>query len=264
MRIEMADALESYSRSAEFYDLIYSWKDYASESRALESIIRQRRPAARSLLDLACGTGEHLKFLESFERAGADKHAGFVSLARQKLPEVSFYEADMTSFALGRKFDVITCLFSSIGYLPRDEDVLAFLARSREHLGSGGLLLVEPWFEPEVWQPAEPRMDLSGDNRTKVVRVMVTDTCGEFAVMAAHHLTLRHRQVEYFVEHHRLRLISREKWTELLNVAGFKVESLHPGLTGRGLYVAEPVPGGDEVKIGGHPIFDLCTKKVEL
>ncbi len=120
------DPHASYARSARFYDLIYSWKDYTTEAKIIEAIIDQHNPRAISLLDVACGTGEHLKFLDRFARAGLDNNPEFVALARQKLPDVPIYLADMTAFDLGCRFDVITCLFSAIGYLRDDPSVLAF------------------------------------------------------------------------------------------------------------------------------------------
>ena len=48
----------SYSRAAEFYDLLYaSEKDYPAEARLLEGLIREACPGARSILDVGCGTG---------------------------------------------------------------------------------------------------------------------------------------------------------------------------------------------------------------
>ena len=45
------------------YDAVYSDKDYAGESQRLASIIRERVPMARTLLDVACGTGRHIEYL---------------------------------------------------------------------------------------------------------------------------------------------------------------------------------------------------------
>ena len=49
-----------FSRSAHLYDAIYSFKDYAGEAETLRALVEERAPGARSLLDVACGTGKHL------------------------------------------------------------------------------------------------------------------------------------------------------------------------------------------------------------
>ena len=49
-----------FTASAEFYDLIYStFKDYAAEAAQIASVLRRVNPGCRTVLDVACGTGEH-------------------------------------------------------------------------------------------------------------------------------------------------------------------------------------------------------------
>ena len=53
-----------FSRSARLYDAIYgSIRDYPREAAELDRLIQERRPGARTLLDVACGTGAHLEHL---------------------------------------------------------------------------------------------------------------------------------------------------------------------------------------------------------
>src|SRR5262249_31930264 len=110
-----------FSESAELYDLIYSQlKDYPAETFALASLIRAEHPTARTVLDVACGTAEHARLLaeaHGFDVDGLDLDPNFVRIARAKLTRGEVHEGDMTSFALPRKYDVVLCLFSSIGYV---------------------------------------------------------------------------------------------------------------------------------------------------
>ena len=52
-----------YSATAEIYDAIYSFKDYAGEAAKIREIVARERPGARTILDVACGTGEHARVL---------------------------------------------------------------------------------------------------------------------------------------------------------------------------------------------------------
>ena len=47
--------------SAELYDKIYGFKDYAQEAEAIHQTIQRFKPGAKTLLDVACGTGKHLE-----------------------------------------------------------------------------------------------------------------------------------------------------------------------------------------------------------
>jgi SAM-dependent methyltransferase len=104
-------------QSAAWYDRFYATKDYAAEARQVTALIHQHNPPARTLLDVACGTGRHLEHLrETFACHGVDLDPALLEFARQRLPGIPLTHGDMTDFDLGRRFDAVTCLFSSIGY----------------------------------------------------------------------------------------------------------------------------------------------------
>ena len=68
-----------FEKSAHLYDLAYSFKDYAGESTWVRNAIQTRVPQARSLLDVACGTGKHLEHLRAeFDCQGLDLNPDFV------------------------------------------------------------------------------------------------------------------------------------------------------------------------------------------
>ena len=69
-------------------------------------------------------------------------------MAREKHRSGTFFEGDMSAFSLDRRYDVILCLFSSIGYLVTLERTRLALECFRRHLEEDGVLLVEPWFPP--------------------------------------------------------------------------------------------------------------------
>src|SRR5690348_4593728 len=70
-----------FSESAAFYDLIYSaFKDYPAEAAALAGVIRREHPRAKTILDVACGTGEHARLLareHGFDVDGLDLDPAF-------------------------------------------------------------------------------------------------------------------------------------------------------------------------------------------
>ncbi|NUT50261.1 MAG: class I SAM-dependent methyltransferase [Saccharothrix sp.] len=104
-----------------------------------------RSGAGRDLLDVGCGTGRdagHLAGL-GYRVVGLDSSDRMVRHARTHHPAVGFVLGDMREFALGRRFDVVTCLDSAMLYCHSNADLDAFLRRCREHLRPGGLLVAE-------------------------------------------------------------------------------------------------------------------------
>src|SRR4030095_7263880 len=107
-----------FTKSAQFYDALYHFKDYAAAAEQLHALIQETCPGASTLLDVACGTGKHLEYLRAYYRVeGLDLNAQLLEVARKRCPGVLFHQGNMVDFNLDRSFDVVTCLFSSIGYV---------------------------------------------------------------------------------------------------------------------------------------------------
>src|SRR5687767_13265326 len=120
-----------FSASAEFYDLIYStFKDYVAEAAQITSLLRRLNPQSHTVLDVACGTGEHARHLaaQGFVVDGLDLDPAFVRIAEHKHPAGQFFAGDMSDFHLSRRYDAVLCLFSSIGYLKTLDRVSRALA----------------------------------------------------------------------------------------------------------------------------------------
>ena len=146
--------LSTYQRSADVYDVMNAarGKSYGDEAATLLRLIRQHVADAESLLDVACGTGLHLSHLRHDLRVeGIEPHPRLRAIARDRLDGVPVHDGDMRTFDLGRRFDVVTCLFSAIGYMLNLEDLRTAIGQMAAHVSPGGLLVVEPWFHPEAW-----------------------------------------------------------------------------------------------------------------
>src|SRR4051794_33235442 len=135
-----------FDSSADFYDLLYANVDYNGEVTKLHELIAETHPNARTLLDLGCGTGRHLEmFGRLYEPQGLDLNPALLKVAQTRCPDITFHTMDMAGFALDSSFDIITCLFSAIGYVRTPERLVETVAAAARHLNPGGLFLVEPW-----------------------------------------------------------------------------------------------------------------------
>jgi SAM-dependent methyltransferase len=229
-----------YTKTAELYDLFYDWKDYAAEVAKIAAIVDERRPGAESLLDVACGTGRHLELLRGrFAVEGVDLDEGLLAVAAGRLPGIALHRADMRDFDLGRRFDVVTCLFSSIGYVQTTDGLDAAVAAMAGHLASPGVLIVEPWFAPDEFDPYHlGRVVVAERPGLAAVRMNGTRVDGHLSVMDFHYLVARPGTVEHLTETHTLGLFTRDQYRSAFERVGLTVEHDEEGLMGRGLWIA--------------------------
>jgi len=233
-----------FTKSQQFYNAIYSWKDYAEEALRLKRFIAQhKRSAGNALLDVACGTGGHVPYLrDDFAYEGLDLDPGMLGLARTRFPEIPFHQGDMVDFALGRQFDVVTCLFSSIAYTKTEQRLHQTIATMAAHVCAGGVLLIGPFFPPEAWTPGQPHAIFVDQPELKLVRMNVSgvDASGTVAILDFHYLVGTPEGVEHFTEHHELGLFTDEQYRAAFTRAGLAVFHDAEGLMGRGLYIGTP------------------------
>lgn len=142
---------ESYQLLAEHYDAIHDSKPYAREADFVLELLDERLDGqGMRLLGMACGTGRHIaEFTDRFDCVGVDANAGMLELARQRVPEATFVQADMRSVALDERFDALTCLFGSIGYLVTWPNLERAVESFASHLREGGAFVIETWLPPE-------------------------------------------------------------------------------------------------------------------
>jgi SAM-dependent methyltransferase len=233
-----------FSQTAQYYDTIYlAMKDYGAEADKLIAFIHQySRSTGNRLLDVACGTGLHLSYLtQHFQVEGLDLDEQLLAIARQRHPEVPLHHADMTDFNLGCTFDVVTCLFSSIGYVKTLENLSRAVQCMAQHLVPGGVLLIEPGFTPEIWRPGTVHARFIDAPNLKIARLHTSSVDGRLSSMDMHYLIGTPEGTEHYVERHELGLFTAEEMRHALTICGLEVTYDATGLTGRGLYIGQHV-----------------------
>ncbi len=232
-----------FVESSELYDAIYHFKDYERECERLRALIDEFVPGAGTILDVACGTGEHAKFLNSRYRVdGVDINENYLRTARNKNPSGTYTRADMTDFSLGRAYDVVTCLFSAIGYVKTVERLERAIACMAHHVRTGGALMVEPWLSPDQWHPGAQFLHAGQIGKDKVCRMSLSLREGNLSVILLHYLRGTPGGIEHFSERLEFGLFTREEMTGAFESAGMEVRYDSEGLMGRGLYIGRPLP----------------------
>jgi SAM-dependent methyltransferase len=231
----------SFTAGAAYYDAIYRarGKDYAAEVDYVRRLIQEHKcSAGNRLLEVACGTGRHTEHLvRHFQVTGLDKDHGMLNIARERLPDVSFQNGDMTNFRLAGHFDAVICLFSSIGYVRTLQALREAICSMADHLVPGGILAVEPWMAPADFQAGKPFATYVNEPDLKVARMNVNVMRDRMSILDFHYLVCTGEGVKHFSEHHELGLFTDNEYRSAFIDSGLETRFDPPGIVSRGLYV---------------------------
>lgn len=134
--------MADYDLLAKFYDRLMS--DSSLRSKQVMRCIERYGPAASSLLELGCGTGAVLDGLSAAgSLAGMDISPDMLDIARVRLPGAQFIQGDISSFDLGRRFDVIVCTYDVLNHLADFSRWVSCFECACEHLAPGGLFIFD-------------------------------------------------------------------------------------------------------------------------
>lgn len=131
-----------YTDLSGYYDLMCVDIDYRAQSNAIHRLHQLFGNAGSQHLDLACGTGPHVRhFLDvGYTSSGLDIHQPMLDLAATRCPEAHFSLQDMGQFQVDESVDLITCFLYSIHYNANLEKLSACIASAHRALRTGGVL----------------------------------------------------------------------------------------------------------------------------
>jgi len=230
-----------YKKLAKYYDLIYSAKNYKKEAEIIKRLIgKYKRTKGKHLLEIACGTGGHLKYLKNnFSCLGTDISEEMLKIARKNVRGVSFRRADMIRLRLKRRFDIIICLFSSIGYVNTLNNLKKTIHNFADHLKSGGVVIIEPWFAKSACKDGSPHMTIYDGDSVKIARLAISKARNNISVVDMHYMFAeRNKKVAHFVDRHELGMFEESRILSYMEKSGFKAKFQKRGLMrGKGLII---------------------------
>jgi len=230
-------------QTARWYDAIYAnIADYPKSAAAIDELATDHLGSGRhSLLDVACGTGKLLEELQkrgNYDLQGVDLDPGMLDVARQRLPDIEFVEADMAELDLGKKFDVITCLGSSLPAVSAVDRLNQTVFRLASHLKHNGLLIVEGFIAPDDWEDGRLSADFVDEPNLKIARMARSSRRDDIAIMDFHYLISTKDDVQQFIERHELGLFTDENYEDAFRGAGLHATRAKAGILNRITYIA--------------------------
>lgn len=241
----MSDGM--YGDNAWLYDRIYAWRDYEEICRSIHELLDEHGVGdGARVLEAACGTGNYLVHLnEWYDVTGYDISADMLAIAREKLPEVELFQADMTEFVLDQgdeRFDAVLCLFSSIGFVNGVDQLQRTLQNFADSLRPGGVVVIEPWLTPQAYDEGRPSVTTHRSEDLVISRQAIARRQDRKSLMQFHWLVARRdEEVEYIVgDEHVTTLFTDDEYRSAFDAAGFDVAHRGPDpQEGRGIYVGK-------------------------
>ena len=146
---------EMFSQYAEYYDILYQDKNYPDEATFISQLIKKLLPDTNAdirVLDIACGTGRHVMELAQlgYKVDGSDISKEMINVAirecKKKKLNIKFYnESFQTCGKIGKKYNIIVSMFSSINYLLSCSDLLKSFKNINSLLVDGGIFIFDFW-----------------------------------------------------------------------------------------------------------------------
>ena len=139
----------SYGRFAYVYDSLMKDAPYEKWLELMLAKLDQYGREAKTVLDLACGTGEFTVELarHGFQAEGADLSEEMLSIAHEKAAEagvsIPLYQQNMAELTGLGTYDAVTIFCDSLNYLQEEQDVLNTFKGVSRHLEEGGFLMFD-------------------------------------------------------------------------------------------------------------------------
>ncbi|GAB2459615.1 hypothetical protein GCM10011375_09550 [Hymenobacter qilianensis] len=226
-----------FTKTASYYDALYNFKDYSEASDHLHQLIQSYNPNAKTLLDVACGTGKHIEHLRNrYQVVGIDLNAELLEVAHTRCPDVPFYQKDMTDFDLSVTFDVVVCLFSSIAYVQTVDNLNKTVKCLAQHLNLGGLLVIEPWITPDQYVVGKITANFVDQPNLKIAWMYVSQLKDNTSVFNINYMVGTPEGVNNFSEEHIMGLWTDIDYRSAMEKASVEVNYDPKGLFGRGMY----------------------------
>ena len=137
-----------YTKLAIIYDQIMNHVNYKKWGLYLNKLFRYAKIDVKNILDLACGTGNLLTYLNDFSFClkGCDLSKEMIFRAKEKksMQKISLFCCDAREISLKKEcFDAVVFIYDSINYVLNRRDILKIFKEIQQILRVGGVFIFD-------------------------------------------------------------------------------------------------------------------------
>lgn len=248
--------IQNFHQYSQYYDLLYSGKNYEKEVAYIDRYIRQFKPGASKILELGSGTGNHAQHFAAsgYSVTGIERSEDMASISKEK--RIAGFEAvigDMSAFELDKEFDVAVSLFHSLCYLTTNEELLNCFAAVYRHLKTSGLFCFDFWYGPGVLHDLPvTRVKKLHIEHLDIIRIAETEMLPDQNIAVVNYEMIvrdvKAGTTENFKEQHPMRYLSLPELDLLCRQTGFN------------LLLSETFLDGGKPGINSWNVFSILQK----
>jgi SAM-dependent methyltransferase len=218
--------IDLYEKFAYDYDEFGSIEEYLGDEKVFfENLFAEHN--IRTVLDCACGTGQHLFMLSTmgFDVSGSDYSDSMIQVACKNLKEFSkripLSQCDFRYLEEKHKntFDAVVCLTTALPHLHSDEDLIRALVSMKNRLNKNGLLVLTQGITHHTLTLPPIEVIINREDFSRVFVKEHDDSFQTIHVLDLFHSPKRMESNQYDIVY---RLLLDKDYERLLTAAGYK------------------------------------------
>ncbi|MDP4162298.1 MAG: class I SAM-dependent methyltransferase [Bacillota bacterium] len=221
----------SYEKFAYLYDELMKDAPYHRWAEFVMAKLEQYGINNRSLLDLACGTGELSIRLskEGFDVTGVDLSSDMLAVAMKKAEaegcKIPFFQQDMSKLEGLGLFGTVGIFCDSLNYLKTEQEVFDTFVKVHNHLHEDGIFFFDVH---SIFKVSQLFIDHTFTFNSDQLAYIWDSFAGEYPNSVEHELSFfvldeKTEKYDRYDEVHFQRTYSVKQYTEWLESAGFEL-----------------------------------------
>jgi len=222
-----------YNKLAKYTDLLYTTKNYKKEVDFILKIIKKNKIKGKTLIDIACGSGNHLKLFQKkgYKVYGVDSNKGMLKLTKKNVPKIRLYNQDMRKLNLKIKADVIICMFNSINYNMNYTQFKSTLKNFYNHLNKGGIVIFDSLFTKDNWMEGYFDIQQFTSKKVNICKTNKSSSKNSIGYLDQVYIIYDHGKRRIFKNINKIFIFDKYKIKKMMEKIGFKTK-LHYDFAG--------------------------------